>query len=105
MVEVVVPQHVEPVAALILRPRELCLLSLIFSHQQDGSLSSRLTARTRNGGQDMTLRIVENALGGVQPESVEVIFRDPVSGIGDKKFPYRRTVLTIEVDCCAPVRF
>src|SRR6202035_4068170 len=49
-------------------------------------------------------RIVKNRMDGVQPKSVETIFRQPVQGIVNEKVAHSTTLRPVEVDGLAPRR-
>jgi hypothetical protein len=51
----------------------------------------------------MIVRPIEDLLRRVQPQPVEVIFVDPIAGIGDEKFARRPRIRAIEIDRFAPL--
>ena len=77
--EIVVPQRVESVAALVSRAHELDILRLILAHDDRRLVASRGARRRRDLGNDVRRRFVEDLLRGVEAQAVEVEFVDPVA--------------------------
>ena len=55
-----------------------------------------------DGGEDMVFRLVEDLLCRVQPQPVEMVFVDPIAGIGEEKIAHRSGIGAIEIDRLAP---
>ncbi len=104
VVEVVVPEGVDAVAALLRWPHEPRLLRLVLRDQDDGALAGRASRLARDGGQDVLRRGVVHALGGVETEAVEAELRDPVGRVRDDELPHGRAVLAVVVEGLTPLR-
>src|SRR5262245_8228991 len=81
VVEIVIPERVDPITALLGRPDENRLLWLVFGDDDDRPPTSRLTGASRYCRQDVIVRRIVNVLRRVQSQAVEVEFLDPVSGV------------------------
>ena len=62
-------------------------------------------ALPRDRGEDVIGRVVDDGLHGVEAQTIEMEFIDPIAGIGDEKLPDRPGVGLVEVDRAAPVGF
>src|SRR6201989_584436 len=60
VMEVVVPQGVEPVTAALGRTRQLGVLRLVLSNDKGGSAARRRSHLPRDGGDNMIFRSIEN---------------------------------------------
>ena len=56
-----------------------------------------------DGRQDVLGRGVEDLLGGVEAQAVEVELLDPVAGVGQEELAHRAGVGAVEVDGLAPL--
>src|SRR4029077_20957080 len=54
---------------------------------------------------DIFLRVVMNALGRIEPKTVEMKFLDPVPSIGNEELADWSAILPIEIDRIAPFVF
>jgi hypothetical protein len=67
VMEVVVPQGVEPVTAALGRARQLGVLRLVLTNDEGDSAAPRRSHLPRDGGENMIFRSIENCLRRVQP--------------------------------------
>jgi hypothetical protein len=103
VVEVVVPEGVEAVAACRERSHEADVLRLVFRHQQRRALPRRAAHAAAERGQDVLRGGVVDLLGRVQPEPVKVILLDPVCGVREDELAHRARPLAVEVDRLPPL--
>ena len=103
VVEVVVPERVQPVAAAIRRTHQLRLLRLVLGDQERRALAARLAHAPRDRRHQMFGRGVVDLLGRVQAQAVEVEFVDPVGGVLDEQLARRAGVVAVEVQRRAPL--
>src|ERR1700716_1259061 len=71
VMEVVIPQGVEPVTAPLGRTRQLGVLRLFLSDDKGDSAAPRRTPLPRDSGDNMIFRSIENCLRRVEPQAVE----------------------------------
>ena len=64
--------------------------------------SHRASNRLRQFGQYVGRGIVEDGMDGIEPQSIEMIFRQPVEGIVDEEVSHHPAVRPIKVDRLAP---
>ena len=102
VVKVVVPQRVDPVAALFQRPDQPRVLRLVLRHDEDRTMTCRSTRAPADCGQQVLRRPIEDLLRGVEPQAVEMKLVDPVAGIADEELAHRRRVVAVEVEGVAP---
>ena len=102
VMEVVVPQGVEPVTAVLGRARQLGVLRLVLSDDKGASAAPRRSHLPRDGGDNMIFRSIENCLRRVEPQPVEMILVDPIARIGDEEFARRPGIGTVEIDGLTP---
>ena len=89
VVEVVVPQRVEAVAAGRHRADEPHVLRLVLGDQENRSATGARPRAARDRRQHVLGRVVVDVLRGVQPEPVEVELVDPVAGVRDEELADR----------------
>ena len=58
----------------------------------------------RDRGDDVLVRGVEDLLRRVEAQPVEMVFVDPVAGIGEKELAHRAGVGAVEIDRGRPIR-
>ncbi len=104
VVEVVVPQGVEVVAAGRHRADEPHVLRLVLGDEEHRSPAGARPRPARDRRQHVLRGIVVDVLRGVQPEPVQVKLVDPVAGVRDEELADRPGALAVEVDRRAPVR-
>src|SRR5712675_1675260 len=106
VVNIVVPLRVVGLCfALLCTPKVARLVEFVFQDKVD--LAARLDCTANffgEFGQKMGGGIVNDCVNRVQPESVEMIFRQPVEGVVDKKVADGSTLRAVEVDGVAPRR-
>ena len=51
----------------------------------------------------MILGAVEDLLGGIEAQTVEVVFSDPIAGVCDEELPDRHRIRSVEVDRVTPL--
>ncbi len=95
--QVVVPQPVQAVAAFLGRPDQPGFLRLVFGNKKDRARAGFGPRLARDLGQNMLLRFIENALGGIEPEAVEMEFLDPVARVADEKLAHWPGVWAVEI--------
>ena len=103
MMEIVVPERVNPITAFLRRPDEDCLLRLVLGDDDGRPPTRGLTDAACNGRKDMIVRRIVDVLRRVQPQSVEMKFINPVTGVGDEIFAHRPGVRPVEIDRGAPI--
>ena len=59
--------------------------------------------RAADRADDVFLRLVVDALGGVEAKAIEMKFLDPIAAVGDEKLADRAGILPIEIDGIAPI--
>src|SRR5262245_15196265 len=101
--EIIVPERVNPVTALLRRPDKDRLLRLVFGDDDSRPPSRDLTDAPGDGRQDMIVRRIVDVLRRIQPQSVEMEFINPVSGVGDEIFTHRPGVISVKIDRGAPI--
>ena len=100
--EIVVPERVETVPALIERADQSRLLRLVLGTQDNRAGAGAGARRPSDFREDVRARVVENLLGGVEPQAIEVKFLDPVARVRDKQLADRPRIGAVEIDCVAP---
>ena len=103
MVEIVVPQGIQTVAADLGRPYQSDVLRLVLGNKVGGPAAGGLPYAASDDGQDVIRGVVVNVLRGVQTKSVQMEFFNPVAGVGDKKFADRTGIGIVKIDRVAPV--
>ena len=86
VVEVVVPDRVEPVTALLDRADQPDLLVLVLGDQDDRPLAGRVAGQAAHLGEEVLGRAVVDRMRGVQPQAVEVELVDPVARRCEAKY-------------------
>src|SRR6202041_1409040 len=102
VMEVVVPQGVEPVTAVLGGARQLGMLRLVLTNDKGDSATPPRSPRPGDGGDNMIFRSIENCLRRVEPQPVEMILVDPIARIGDEEFARRPRIGTVEIDGLTP---
>ena len=74
VVEIVVPDAIEPVAPLVMRSKQPHVLSLVFGDQQETSLSARGAGVAGDLRQDVLGRAVVDRVRRVEPQTVKMVF-------------------------------
>ena len=103
VMEVVVPHAVEAVAALLRGSDQADVLLLVLRYDEDGPRPGGGAGLPVDGNEDMFLRVVVDRVGRVQPQAVEVVFRDPVARVDREILADRPALRSIEVDRVTPV--
>src|SRR5437868_14827724 len=102
---VVIPYSIKIIAALLSRPDQFCPLEFILRKQKDGALSCRFPRRASDSSHNIFLRVIKNGLRGIEAESVEMKFLDPVASIGNEELPDRPTIFPVEINRFTPFVF
>ena len=101
MVQIFVPHAVEAEAAR-LGPHQARLLRLVFGDDQNAARACGVARRGGQLGDDIARGVVEDLLGGVEPQPVEMEFAHPIGGVFAHEFPHRSGALAVEIDGIAP---
>ena len=83
--KIVVPQRIEPEAAALGYSGEFCVLGFVFPDNEGDGADSGLAHLADNGSEYVVVRTVEDSLSCIDPQSVQMIFVDPVGSIGEKE--------------------
>src|SRR5208283_4196542 len=102
VMEIVVPQRVEPIPAALDWAYQLRLLLLVLADDKGGSAVPRRSHLPDDGGDNMICRSIEDLLRRVEPQPVEMIFVDPIARIAQEEFAHRTGIGAVEVDRIAP---
>src|SRR5208283_5677678 len=89
VMEIIVPQRVEPITAALGRAHQPGLLRLVLADNESRSAATRRPHLPDDGSENMIFRLIENLLGRIKPQAVEMIFVDPIPRVGDEEFPCR----------------
>jgi hypothetical protein len=100
--EIVVPQRIEAVAAIVGRSRQPGLLRFVLRDDDDRPPGGRFAGAPANRGEDVLFRPIENRLRRVETEAVEVEFLDPVAGVLREELANGPGAGAVEVDRFAP---
>src|SRR5690242_12234126 len=100
--EVVIPQRVEPVAALLSRAQQSRLLRLVLSDDERAPPTRRRSYPADDRGDNVIFRAIEYLLRRVQPQPIEMILVDPIAGIRQEELAHRAGIKAVEVDRLAP---
>ena len=84
-------------------PQHDRVLRLVLGHQQQPAARGGGPGGGGDGGEDVLGGGVDDGLGGVDPETVEVELADPVDGVGDEELPHRARLGVVEVERLPPV--
>ena len=103
VMEIVIPDGVEIVAAFALRADQFGLLRLVFRHQDNRPAPGCQPGGSPDRAHDVFVRFVVDALGRIEAETVKTKFLDPVAAVGDEKFADRPGVFAIEINRVAPL--
>ena len=78
---------------------------LVLGDQQEASIGRQRCVNGRGQfGQQVLFAAVEQRMGGVQPQAVEMVLVRPVAGVGDEEGSHRRTARPVQVQRVAPRR-
>ena len=89
MVQVVIPERVQAVAALRWRANKLDFLRLVFADDDRAPSRGRLANLARDRCQNMITGFVVNVLRGVESQAIQMKFANPIAGVGDEEFTNR----------------
>ena len=103
VVEVVVPERVESVAAAGGRAGEARLLRLVLGDDDRLAPARRLAHPAGDRCEDVFVGVVEDALRRVEAQAVHVELLDPVARVGDEELADVLGVRPVEVDRLAPL--
>ena len=98
VMKVIVPEHVEAAAALLDRADQLRFLVFIFIDDDNGLLPGRAASSDSNFGKNVLRRLVENALRGVEAETVEMILGYRICGVSREEFADWTGIGSVVVD-------
>ena len=88
--KIVIPDTVEIVAAFAARPNQFHFLSFVLRRQNDGALACGMAGGSTDCTDDVLVRLVEDAFGGIETKAIEMKLIDPVTAVRDKKLADRR---------------
>src|SRR5262249_39924042 len=103
VMKVVVPDRVEPIAARLVWPHEASVLGLVFGDQHRAATGGRGAGGLPDLRDDVRRRRIEDLLGGVEPQPIEMKLFDPISGVGEKILTDGTAVGAIEVRRVPPL--
>src|ERR1035441_3250460 len=101
--KIVIPQRIQTVTTLLIRTNEKRLLGLVLRDQNNLAIPRGLTAAMGNFAKDVFGRIILDRLGGIEAQTIQVKFINPVDGIRLVEVTHRAAVLAVEVDSIAPI--
>src|ERR1043166_1299604 len=104
MVEVVGPHRIEPASVPLLTPDQVRQVPDVFGDYQGVAFGPGQRAMDRRGklGQDVDRALIHDGVRGVETESVEVVFVDPVEGVLDHVAAHRPGAGPVEIDPGSP---
>ena len=78
-------------------------MRLVLRYQQGGTAAGGLVHAPRDGREDMIGRSVIDVLRGIEAQTIQVIFINPVAGIGNDELTDRPRIRAVVIDWLAPV--
>ena len=104
MMEIIAPHCLQAVAATAGRKNIAGIVLVGFRHDANGALQPRAenVGSLGNFGDDVPRRIVTNGLHGVQAQTIQMIFREPVDGIIDDEAPHAIASFAVVIDRLTP---
>src|SRR5262249_4841490 len=103
MMEIVVPKGVETAASGFWRTNEPSVLAFVLGDEEDVALTGGFAAVTGDFGEDMIGRVIVDVLRGIETQTVEVKFGDPISGVRSEELADGSGAFAIEVNGIAPI--
>ncbi len=103
MVKVIVPARVQAVSPFLHAAQHVALLVLVFGDHQRRASGRRVAHPTRERRQNVVVRIVDDRVYGVQPQTIHVELVDPIAGVADNELAHRAAIGPVVVDCVAPI--
>src|SRR5665213_2822894 len=103
VVEIVVPQRVEAIPAGLGRAHHSGVLRLVFGGDEGFAAACGSPHLPLDRRQDVIARRIENLLGRVEPQPAQMIFVDPIAGIGDEELAHREPIRSFEIERLAPL--
>ena len=103
VMQIVIPERVEIVAAFAARPNQFRFLRFVLRDQNDRALAGGGARRPADRADDVFARMIDDALRGIETKAVEMKFIDPVAAVGDEKLAHRSGVRSVEIDRIAPI--
>ncbi len=88
VVKVVVPHAVHAEASFFSRAHAKDVLAFVFCDEEQLAPVGRHPGTGGDVPQDVYLRTVDDGVGGVETESVDVELVDPVARVGDEELPH-----------------
>ena len=101
--EIVIPQRVQSVPALVWRLHKLHLLRFILGDQDHLARGGTFANFAGHGAQNVISGGVVDVLRGIQPETIQMELVDPVAGVRDAEFAHWIGFVAIVVDGWPPV--
>ena len=101
--EIVIPQAIQAVAALLRRLHQFHFLRFVFGDENHLARSGTFASFAGHGAQDVIFGAVVDVLRRIQPETIQMELVDPVTGIRDAELADRAGIVAVEVDGRAPV--
>src|SRR5579864_4176891 len=99
---VIIPYGIEAVTPLIERADESRILGFVFGDDKGRAARSGAAHRPNKSGVDVLGGSVEDLLGSIEAQAVQVELIDPIRGVGAEKFPHGTGILAVKVDRLAP---
>ena len=103
MMEVVVPDAIEPVPADLEWPDEPGVLRLVLGDDDRAAAARRRADAPADLRQEVRRGVVVDGVGGVEPQPVELVLVDPVAGVGQEELADPTAARAVEIDRLAPV--
>ncbi len=103
VVEVVVPEGVHSVSALLQGADDPDVLGFVLRYQKRPAPEGGLSRPPGDGRQDVLMRGLEYLLGGIEPVPVHVELLHPVRCVGEEELPHRPGVGAVEVGGIPPL--
>ena len=88
VMEVVVPYRIQTIAVLLDRADETAILRLVFGDNDGLAAAGGCADTAANLGKNVSAvrAVVMDCLGGVEPQTIEVVFGDPMGNVRQKEF-------------------
>ena len=95
--EVVGPDGVDAAPAALAWPDQLDMFSLSSAIRTISARRRRSRTRAESSARMWRRAVVDDRVGRVEPESVDVVLADPVAGVVDDELAHHAAVRTVEL--------
>src|SRR4030095_5818673 len=104
MVKVIVPLCINSIASMTVWDENPNIIEITFRDDMNRPLQDfcRSMDSHREFSDDMVGTEIINAMNGIQTQTVNMVFNEPIEGILNDEVAYRITVRTVIVDGCSP---